>query len=112
MNIASAYIDAGGLYGSTTHDFQDIRTFISGGVKVGSCRYCQMSGATGALHRALLQNHNKIAEQLAHMNNEWSEEDIFLEARRIVIAQIQHITYSEFLPLVLGQENTAKEGLR
>ena len=112
MNVASAYIDASGLYGSTLHDFQDIRTYISGGVKVDACKYCRVPGATGALHRALLQEHNQIAEQLAHLNTDWSEEDVFLEARRIITAQIQHITYNEFLPLVLGQETTAKEGLR
>ncbi|XP_013100427.2 uncharacterized protein LOC106082459 [Stomoxys calcitrans] len=112
MNVASAYIDASGLYGSTAQEFQEIRTFLSGGVKVESCKYCRVPGATGALHRALLQEHNKIAEQLSHLNPDWSEEDVFVEARRIIIAQIQHITYNEFLPLVLGQETTAKEGLR
>ncbi|XP_026844579.1 uncharacterized protein LOC6588808 [Drosophila persimilis] len=112
MNIASAYIDGSGLYGSTRHEFDQLRTYISGGVKVESCRYCQVAGATGALHRALLQQHNNIGEQLAHINPEWSEEDVFLEARRIITATIQHITYNEFLPLVLGQETTAKEGLR
>lgn len=112
MNIASAYIDGSGLYGSTRHEFDQLRTYLSGGVKVESCRYCQVAGATGALHRALLQQHNNIGEQLAHINPEWSEEDVFLEARRIITATIQHITYNEFLPLVLGQETTAKEGLR
>ncbi|KAH8389184.1 hypothetical protein KR200_003942, partial [Drosophila serrata] len=113
MNIASAYIDGSGLYGSTRHEFDQLRTYISGGVKVESCKFCQAAGATGALHRALLQQHNNIGEQLAHINPEWSEEDVFLEARRIITATIQHITYNEFLPLVLGQETTtAKEGLR
>ncbi|XP_037820579.1 uncharacterized protein LOC119609748 [Lucilia sericata] len=112
MNVASAYIDASGLYGSTLQDYQEIRTFISGGVKVHACKYCTVPGATGALHRALLQEHNQIAEQLAHLNSDWSEEDVFLETKRIITAQIQHITYNEFLPLVLGQETTAKEGLR
>lgn len=112
MNVVSAYIDGSGLYGSSAHDFQQIRTFINGGVRVESCRNCQVPGATGALHRALLQEHNNIGEMLAKFNPEWSEEDIFYEARRILTAQIQHITYNEFLPLVLGQETTAKEGLR
>ncbi|XP_036328588.1 uncharacterized protein LOC118740935 isoform X2 [Rhagoletis pomonella] len=112
MNVASSYIDGSGLYGATARDMQDLRTYISGGVKVGSCKYCQLTSATGALHRALLQEHNNIGEQLAHLNADWSEEDVFLEARRIVTAQIQHITYSEFLPLVLGQETTAKDGLK
>lgn len=112
MNIASAYIDGSGLYGSTRHEFDQLRTYISGGVKVESCKYCQVAGATGALHRALLQQHNNIGERLSHINPDWSEEDVFLEARRIITATIQHITYNEFLPLVLGQETTAKEGLR
>lgn len=35
----------------------------------------------------------------------------FKETRRIVIGEIQHITYNEFLPLVLGKEVMAKFGL-
>lgn len=112
MNTATSYVDGSGLYGSTDRDFHSIRTFINGGVKIEACKYCLIAGATGALHRALLQEHNQIAEQLAHINPDWSEEDVFLEARRIVIAQIQHITYKEFLPLVLGEETTAQESLR
>ncbi|XP_055851679.1 uncharacterized protein LOC129915962 isoform X2 [Episyrphus balteatus] len=112
MNTASSYIDGSTLYGRTTEEIQQLRTFSQGGVNIEVCKRCQASGANGALHRALLQEHNYIAEELSRMNPTWSEDTIFLESRRIIIAQIQHITYNEFLPLVLGQENTAKVDLK
>jgi hypothetical protein len=37
------------------------------------------------------------------MNQNWSEDRVYLEARRIVQAEYQHIVYSEWLPLLLGK---------
>ena len=39
------------------------------------------------------------------MNSRWSSDRVFETARSIVIAQLQHVTYSEFLPLVIGQDS-------
>ncbi|XP_050665230.1 peroxidase isoform X2 [Leptidea sinapis] len=59
----------------------------------------------------LLREHNRIAAKLAEMNSWWSDETIFQEARRIHIAEIQHINYYEYLPIFLGVENMVKNRL-
>jgi len=43
-----------------------------------------------------------IAAQLIRMNPQWSGDRVFLESRKIVGAQIQAITYRDYLPKILG----------
>ena len=70
----------------------------------GFCIYsCHQVSGIGALYATLLREHNKVATGLAELNQHWDDETLFQEARRIVIAQIQHITYNEFLPTLLGE---------
>ena len=56
------------------------------------------------LHTIMIRNHNLIARQLGALNPHWSDETIFQETRNINIAIFQHITFNEFLPLVLGKQ--------
>lgn len=63
------------------------------------------------MHTMLAREHNRIAAGLAEVNPHWDDETLFQESRRINIGIIQHITYNEFLPILLGKEVMHKFGL-
>jgi hypothetical protein len=46
--------------------------------------------------------HNYVATRLGRLNPNWSDDQLFEECRRITVAIFQHITYTEYLPVVLG----------
>ncbi len=51
-----------------------------------------------AMHVLFMREHNRLAEGIQDRNPDWSDEDIYQRARKIVAAQMQAITYEEFLP--------------
>ena len=53
-----------------------------------------------ALHLLFLREHNRLADAIQERNPDWSDEAIFQWARKLVTAQIQVITYSEYLPSI------------
>ncbi|KAJ6637042.1 Peroxidasin [Pseudolycoriella hygida] len=82
-------------------------------------KYCFESGDTRAnenlhltsMHLIWARHHNYLASNLRSLNPQWSDDIIFQESRRILGAQLQHITYNEFLPVVLGREFSKKVGI-
>ncbi|XP_048775241.2 uncharacterized protein LOC125679824 [Ostrea edulis] len=75
------------------------KCFLSGDGRVN-----QQAALTGQ-HTIWLREHNRIARKLETLyGSTWNDEKIFQEARRIVGAMFQHITYSEYLPVILGNK--------
>ena len=70
--------------------------------------YNKMSYLTGlnSVHTIFVRQHNRIATFLLNNNNanRWEKDRIFSETRKIIGAQLQVITYNEFLPLILSKE--------
>ncbi|XP_024116960.1 peroxidasin isoform X1 [Oryzias melastigma] len=58
--------------------------------------------ALTAMHTVWFREHNRIATELLRLNPHWDGDTIYHEARKIVGAQMQHITYSHWLPKILG----------
>ncbi|XP_068025331.1 myeloperoxidase [Melanerpes formicivorus] len=54
------------------------------------------------MHTLFLREHNRLATELKSLNPHWDGEKLYQEARKIVGAIIQIITYRDYLPLLLG----------
>uniref|UniRef100_A0A672R5U5 Peroxidasin n=1 Tax=Sinocyclocheilus grahami TaxID=75366 RepID=A0A672R5U5_SINGR len=68
----------------------------------GDHRANEQLGLT-AMHTVWFREHNRIASELLRLNPHWDGDTIYHEARKIVGAQMQHITYSHWLPKILGE---------
>nr|CAD7587273.1 unnamed protein product [Timema genevievae] len=131
MNQVSGYLDGSNIYGSTRGGQREIREFTGGRLKVQNVRgksllpqnedecvddtqtfACFKAGDSrvneqvdlAVMHTLWMREHNRVAARLATLHPNWEDETLFQEARRIVVGEIQHITYNEFLPLILGRD--------
>ena len=75
--------------------------------KAGDSRSNEHTGLT-AYHTVWMREHNRLARELSFLNPHWEDERLYQEARRILAAEMQHITYNEWLPIVLGPEYMAE----
>jgi hypothetical protein len=61
-----------------------------------------------ALQTLFVRNHNRIASELQKEHPDWSDEQLYQEARKLNIAEYQEITYNYYLPDLLGRNALSK----
>ncbi|MBW3597158.1 MAG: phosphatase PAP2 family protein, partial [Planctomycetes bacterium] len=131
MNVITAYIDGSNVYGSDDERAAALRTFEGGRLTTsdgellpfneeglpnanplhlpasslflaGDERANEQTGLT-AMHALWVREHNRRAGEIAAEHPNWTDEQIYQEARETVIALLQSITYNEFIPALLGE---------
>uniref|UniRef100_A0A4W4GN55 Eosinophil peroxidase n=1 Tax=Electrophorus electricus TaxID=8005 RepID=A0A4W4GN55_ELEEL len=61
-----------------------------------------------ALHTLFLREHNRLAEELHRVNPHWGPDTLYQEARKILGAVHQVLTWDHYLPHVLGNKEYSK----
>jgi peroxidase len=132
VNTITAFIDGSVVYGSDAVRAAALRSFVSGRLKTSSGDLLPFNTAglpnandahlvsdsqlflagdvranenieLTSLQTLFMREHNRIADSLAAANPTWTDEQIYQQARKTVGAEIQSITYNEFLPVLLGR---------
>jgi hypothetical protein len=130
LNVITAYIDASNVYGSDGKRAEALRTFEEGKLKTtsggqflpfntegldnaggpdprlflaGDVRANEQIALTG-MHTLFVREHNRLCDEILMGNPDLTDEEIYQWARKIVGAQMQVITYNEFLPVLLGPD--------
>jgi hypothetical protein len=117
VNAITAFIDGSMVYGSDDDHAASLRSFVGGQLRTsdgdllpiddsgfflaGDERANEQNGLT-AMHTLWVREHNRVATEIAAGPLELSDEKIYQLARAFVIAEIQAITYNEYLPALLG----------
>ncbi|XP_072494220.1 myeloperoxidase-like [Notamacropus eugenii] len=81
-----------------TNKAANIPCFISGDMRTNEHL------GISVFHTLFFREHNRLALQLKELNPHWNGEVLYQEARKIIGAMIQIITYRDYLPLVLGND--------
>lgn len=132
MNQVTAYLDSSNVYGSDPCEARMLRAFTGGRLNVTShpvrgfkdllpqtnnhpeCKapsgLCFEAGdqrsseqpGLASMHTMMMREHNRIVEGLRVVNPHWTDEQLYQNGRKIVSAIAQRISYTEFLPRVLG----------
>ncbi|RWS23988.1 Peroxidase-like protein [Leptotrombidium deliense] len=115
INALTAFIDASNVYGSMDNETTALRLRDGTGMLRSQNNGLLLPQTADPENDQCSNRTNNMicfaAGDSRQINLHWDEETIFQEARRIVGAQMQVITYKEFLPLVLGGEFMNKYSL-
>nr|NP_523891.2 peroxidasin, isoform A [Drosophila melanogaster]NP_995975.1 peroxidasin, isoform E [Drosophila melanogaster]NP_995976.1 peroxidasin, isoform D [Drosophila melanogaster]NP_995977.1 peroxidasin, isoform C [Drosophila melanogaster]Q9VZZ4.1 RecName: Full=Peroxidasin; Flags: Precursor [Drosophila melanogaster]AOQ10577.1 Pxn-RA [synthetic construct]AAF47668.1 peroxidasin, isoform A [Drosophila melanogaster]AAS64946.1 peroxidasin, isoform C [Drosophila melanogaster]AAS64947.1 peroxidasin, isofo len=85
-------------------DENTMSCFVSGDIRVN-----EQVGLL-AMHTIWMREHNRIASKLKQINSHWDGDTLYQEARKIVGAQMQHITFKQWLPLIIGESGMEMMG--
>ncbi len=129
-NEVTAWIDASNVYGSDSERADALRTLDGSGrlqtsegdllpfnetglpnaggnsaslFLAGDVRANEQLGLT-AMHTLFMREHNRLAGVIAERHPELDGDAIYQRARKLVGAEMQIITYNEYLPLLLGRD--------
>lgn len=117
VNATTGWLDASMVYGSDAATSTSLRLadghmktstgdnlpVVDGMVVAGDMRAAENPSLT-ALQTLFVREHNYQVDLLQQEHPHWSGDHLYQEARAIVTAEIEHITYSEFLPHLLGPD--------
>ncbi|MDJ0798870.1 MAG: peroxidase family protein [Calothrix sp. MO_167.B12] len=121
INEITTWIDASNVYGSDENLASSLREGKCGLLKksknfnllpadsdgnfiAGDIRAREQTGLV-AMHTLFMREHNRLANIMCKQHKKdpsWNDEKIYQETRKYVAAQMQVITYKEFLPILLG----------
>ena len=129
INQITAFLDGSVIYGSDDVRAAALRTFEGGKLKTsdgdllpyntlglpnagGTSDSLFLAGdvranenvALSSMHTIFVREHNRIADEIAQHDPQLNDEELYQRARSIVIAELQAITYNEFLPALLGAD--------
>lgn len=92
------------LSNANSGPFPDDQLYAAGDVRVN-----ENIGLT-AVQTLFMREHNRLADQLAQRHPDWDDEQLYQSARKIVGAEIEAITYNEFLPALMGRYAPSIDG--
>ena len=137
VNFITSFIDASNVYGSDATRAMALRSFSNGQLKTsagnllpfntmglenandgpvpddelfvaGDVRSNEHAGLAG-IHTLFVREHNRLCIELLAKHPDWTDEQLYQRARKVVGALMQSITYRQWLPALLGPASPTVE---